>query len=175
MTIHGLWPQFKDPAKRFPAFCKPSDGYSDAVALEVAKTLPLSQAWPELKANQIWKHEWEKHGTCSGLSQKDYMIATLDLARAHNEVKFIAQNAGKQVELKDLQGAFDQLYGNGQYALICNSADFLTEVRSCWSMVGTTNKPGSATTCGTGVLSAKTVCKANKINLSAGFVIPKTK
>ena len=54
-VLHGLWPQNNDGS--YPTFC------SDAPApADLAKSLDIT---PDLA---LLKHEWAKHGTCSGVS-----------------------------------------------------------------------------------------------------------
>lgn len=59
--MHGLWPQFH---RGYPSFCRtverpPSRGMTSAMA-DIMGTGGL--AW----------HQWNKHGTCTGLSAQDY-------------------------------------------------------------------------------------------------------
>jgi len=69
-SIHGLWPQ--EGVRRT---CKKFDIERLRVIL------------PELHANwhssrgpdeHFWKHEWEKHGSCTGLTEVEYFQKTLD-------------------------------------------------------------------------------------------------
>lgn len=60
-TLHGLWPQFH---RGWPSFCntperQPSRSMTNAMS-DIMGTSGL--AW----------HQWKKHGTCSGLSARDY-------------------------------------------------------------------------------------------------------
>ena len=60
-TLHGLWPQYEDG---WPSFCPnthrpPSRTDTDAMA-DIMGSPGL--AW----------HQWRKHGSCSGLSARDY-------------------------------------------------------------------------------------------------------
>lgn len=58
-VVHGLWPQNSDGS--YPADCPTNQpGPRDTSA--VADIMPRS----------ILQHEWEKHGTCSGLSGDEY-------------------------------------------------------------------------------------------------------
>ncbi|MCE9521695.1 MAG: ribonuclease T [Alphaproteobacteria bacterium] len=68
-VLHGLWPQNE---RGYPENCQTGEprAVSDAVMNDVLKISPSAQ---------LVQHEWEKHGTCSGLSQADY-FATAALA-----------------------------------------------------------------------------------------------
>uniref|UniRef100_A0A7I5ECN9 Ribonuclease T(2) n=1 Tax=Haemonchus contortus TaxID=6289 RepID=A0A7I5ECN9_HAECO len=65
-SIHGLWPNFKNGS--YPQFC---DGSPRKFDSDLIKSIEgrLLRMWPNLypakTAHSFWKHEWEKHGTCS--------------------------------------------------------------------------------------------------------------
>lgn len=77
LTIHGLWPQYKNG--KWPQFCEFGEEEDlqkviDSIGLDTFKLY-----WPNVKSSStngysldFWKHEWEKHGTCSGMSQLQY-------------------------------------------------------------------------------------------------------
>lgn len=59
-VLHGLWPQYN---VGYPSYCS-------------AAKLPaeLKARFPNLyPSEQLYSHEWEKHGTCSGLSPEQYL------------------------------------------------------------------------------------------------------
>ena len=72
-TLHGLWP--------------PENGCGGAPFNDTA----VKDLLPKMKVDwlscpedggdneQFWSHEWEKHGTCSGLSEHDFFSAALKL------------------------------------------------------------------------------------------------
>ncbi|MFM9865655.1 MAG: ribonuclease T2 family protein [Micropepsaceae bacterium] len=63
-VLHGLWPQHE---RGYPEFCAASErAVSDANMTAALKLSP---------SRQLVQHEWEKHGTCAGLSQDDYFAA----------------------------------------------------------------------------------------------------
>ncbi len=60
-VVHGLWPQYE---KGFPEFCQvPAPRLSRAIVSSMLDLMP---------APQLVYHEWDKHGTCSGLSARAY-------------------------------------------------------------------------------------------------------
>jgi ribonuclease T2 len=64
-VLHGLWPQHE---RGYPENCASQE--PRRVAAEVMEAaLRLSPS------HKLVQHEWEKHGTCSGLSQEDYFAA----------------------------------------------------------------------------------------------------
>lgn len=60
-VVHGLWPQYE---RGFPRSC-PSDE-PGPTASEVTAMLDL------MPARELVRNQWERHGTCSGLSARDY-------------------------------------------------------------------------------------------------------
>lgn len=60
-VVHGLWPQFE---RGFPEDC--GIGGQD-VDNDTARSL-----YDLMPSAGLIRHEWRKHGTCSGLSQADY-------------------------------------------------------------------------------------------------------
>jgi ribonuclease T2 len=60
-VVHGLWPQYE---KGFPEFCQvPSPRLDRNIMTSMLDLMP---------APRLVYHEWDKHGTCSGLSQRAY-------------------------------------------------------------------------------------------------------
>jgi ribonuclease T2 len=69
-VLHGLWPQFDSGG--YPQECATGD-VMDRAAEAVGRTLYPSPA--------LMRHEWERHGTCSGMNAVDY-FRTADRALA---------------------------------------------------------------------------------------------
>jgi len=86
---------------------------------------------PELVA-----HEWEKHGTCSGLSPKDYFA---EAAEAFESIQIPAQyqNPRQQItvnpdRLRDDFAAANPKIGKPEFVVLCSrNGRFLQEVRAC--------------------------------------------
>jgi ribonuclease T2 len=58
--VHGLWPQYE---KGYPESCPSTYQLPDATVDKVLRMMP---------SQKLIRHEWEKHGTCSGLSAEQY-------------------------------------------------------------------------------------------------------
>mmetsp|Transcript_111497 Transcript_111497/g.314816 ORF Transcript_111497/g.314816 Transcript_111497/m.314816 type:complete len:155 (+) Transcript_111497:9-473(+) len=76
-SIHGLWP---DPEESC-TYC--TDEKFDESKL-TSETLDLMyQYWPtcydDSTNEDFWSHEWEKHGTCTGMTQEGYFSEAIDL------------------------------------------------------------------------------------------------
>lgn len=64
-VLHGLWPQHE---RGWPQYCE-TDEPRNVSARNMAAALKISPS------EKLVQHEWEKHGTCAGLSQDDYFAA----------------------------------------------------------------------------------------------------
>ena len=64
--VHGLWPQ---DDRGYPQFCatRQPDRVPESLGRTVMDIIP---------SMGLIGHQWRKHGTCSGLSQKDYFAVT---------------------------------------------------------------------------------------------------
>jgi ribonuclease T2 len=64
-VVHGLWPQFE---RGFPRACRTDrDRPSQNHAKSMLDIMP---------SERLVQHEWSQHGTCSGLSSRDYLAVT---------------------------------------------------------------------------------------------------
>ncbi|KAF4315798.1 hypothetical protein G195_010571 [Phytophthora kernoviae 00238/432] len=142
LTLHGLWPELSGSAP--PSFCSGEVFDADKVERELGIDT-LHQYWPDVKYSEIspqyadfWKHEWTRHGTCSGLPQVAYFTEAINLER--NETlaptpQLVQDNVGRQVDVKKLRAAF------GDAALKCQRSHALetgvtqtlfSQVFTCW-------------------------------------------
>lgn len=69
-VAHGLWPQNAEGG--WPASCRPSIPLPPAL---------ISQMIPIMPSQRLIQHEWDKHGSCSGLSAEDYFTQVGDAFR----------------------------------------------------------------------------------------------
>jgi ribonuclease T2 len=58
-VLHGLWPQFD---RGYPQSCT-NEAFDPAVKTQFPDLYP---------SDKLYTHEWEKHGTCSGLTQPQF-------------------------------------------------------------------------------------------------------
>lgn len=123
-TVHGLWPQFE---RGFPVDCS-LDASRDLDRMIVNKIKPI------MPSASLARYEWRKHGTCSGLDQKNYFDTLLaafsriripDIFRAPAQTVAIAPNAVEAAFVKSNPGM--QPAG---IAVICDK-HYLGEVRIC--------------------------------------------
>jgi ribonuclease T2 len=76
-VVHGLWPQYE---RGFPEFCQvPAPRLDRRIVSEMLDLMP---------ARGLVYHEWDAHGTCSGLDQRAYFDTVRE---ARSRVKIPAQ------------------------------------------------------------------------------------
>ena len=82
-TIHGLWPE-GCKVDTWPQYCSNNQPFNLS---QISDLVPqMNQVWYSCQGNNpgFWEHEWMKHGTCTGLTQRKYFELTLNL---YNKVK----------------------------------------------------------------------------------------
>lgn len=123
-TVHGLWPQYE---RGFPQDCAAGGpgGVDRAILRDIENAMP---------SDSLARHEWRKHGACSGLPQQAYFKAVRDafakirIPGPYSNVDARRSVAPKRVEA-DFLAANPGMDANG-FAAICDQGD-LTEVRIC--------------------------------------------
>jgi ribonuclease T2 len=122
-VVHGLWPQYE---QGFPSYCQvPAPRLDRAIIGGVLDLMP--------SPNLIF-HEWDRHGTCSGLSPHAY-FETVRKARAVVKIPadFIGLDKPITVKPDDVAEAFVQAnpgLSRTEFAVACD-AKRLSEVRVC--------------------------------------------
>jgi ribonuclease T2 len=120
-TVHGLWPQFERGA--------PQDCGSGNVTRDI-----LAKIQGIMPSDGLARHEWQKHGTCSGLSQKDYFSTMIEAVRrieipaVFKQVQSARRMTPNAVETAFLR-ANPGMSPQG-FAPVCTGG-YLSEVRIC--------------------------------------------
>ena len=122
-VVHGLWPQYE---RGFPESCQlPPPRLDRRIVEEMLDLMP---------ARKLVYHEWDKHGTCSGLGQREYFDT---IRKARTAVKIPAQFEHPQQTLTVAPGAVvdafvkaNQGLATSGIAIDCDRR-FLREVRIC--------------------------------------------
>jgi ribonuclease T2 len=124
-VVHGLWPQYEHG---YPSDCGPAARFPSRMALQSAQGLYPNE--------RLARHEWQKHGTCSGKSPTDYFA---DVRRARDSIIIPAPLAAakeKQIWTPiDIMRAFiaaNPRLRPGMLGVICKAGE-LREVRICFS------------------------------------------
>ena len=124
-VVHGLWPQYENG---FPEFCQvPAPRLNRDLVSSMLDLMPA----PRLIFN-----EWDKHGTCSGLSPNAY-FETVRKARALVKIPdaYVAPSATLTVTPDEVEDAFVKAnpgLARDGVAVTCDSRR-LGEVRICLS------------------------------------------
>ena len=124
-VVHGLWPQYE---RGFPENCQvPAPRLDHRIVDSMLDLMPA----PRLVYN-----EWDKHGTCSGLSARDYFTT---VRKARGAVTIPPEFVGLQKPLIVSPGAVEDAFikanpglAKGDIAVSCDRRR-LTEVRVCLS------------------------------------------
>jgi len=122
--VHGLWPQYE---RGYPEFC--TTGESGRVPNELGE--PLFDIMPSMG---LIGHQWRKHGSCSGLAQRDYLKAIRTAYQRVNMPAGLADPAKAQtLSASTIEEAFITANPGMQaqgVAVTCEK-DKLEEVRIC--------------------------------------------
>lgn len=124
-VVHGLWPQYD---RGFPEYCQvPAPRLDRGIVSSMLDLMPA----PHLIFN-----EWDKHGTCSGLSPRAYFEV---VRKARAAVKIPAEYIDLQAPLSVTPAAVEEAFikanpdlSTDNMAIGCDRKR-LTEVRICLS------------------------------------------
>lgn len=122
-VVHGLWPQYE---AGYPKDCATED--------RVDRSL-TDRMMPLMPDPTLVRHQWRKHGACSGLPIDDYFM-TLESAYRNFIIPESYREARQTVRTNLLDLKRDFMNANpkldeDQFALEC-SGKFLREVRICY-------------------------------------------
>ena len=88
-------------------------------------------------------HEWSKHGTCSGLSQFNYLSSAINVIKKFGTPAIIPANLGKNIS----SDALRQDFGGAEYvSLQCMSGQYLSGAFLCLTF-GSDGLPGDKVVC----------------------------
>jgi ribonuclease T2 len=124
-VVHGLWPQYE---RGFPDYCqRPSPRLDRNIMTSMLDLMP---------APGLIFAEWDKHGTCSGLSAKSY-FETIRKARSAVKIppEYLELSETKTVAPAEIEDAFIKVnpgLSNSAIAVTCDRTR-LSEVRICMS------------------------------------------
>jgi ribonuclease T2 len=149
-VVHGLWPQYD--AGGYPENCPTQFELSDTTAAKGRSIYP---------SEHLMQHEWQEHGTCSGLDARTY-FDTVDRATAAVRIPAALEAPRSEqsltaAKISDLfRGANPQIPDHA-LAVACSRGN-LSEVRVCLT------RELSVRTCGRGV---RTTCPEAAITVPA--------
>ncbi len=121
-VTHGLWPQYESG---YPQFCSEAPAPDRTAVDNILDVMPSAR---------LVRHEWDKHGTCTGLTAVGY---TKTIRKAYESITVPKEFKGpdKQVTvvpsvLKKRFIEANKLAGDNSIAVLCTGR-FLSEVRIC--------------------------------------------
>jgi ribonuclease T2 len=124
-VVHGLWPQYE---RGFPSFCTvPAPRIGRALADGMLDLMP---------SPRLVYHEWDRHGTCSGLSASAYFDAIrqargkVKIPEPYSELEKPMQVAPAEVTENFLKA--NPSLAREDIAVACDEKR-LTEIRICLS------------------------------------------
>ncbi|KAK7362331.1 hypothetical protein VNO77_04441 [Canavalia gladiata] len=137
-TIHGLWPNFNNGS--YPSNCNIAQNPFNQS--KITDLIPRAQTkWPSLSCSggkktennntssdntRFWKHEWDKHGTCSDsiLDQHAYFEVSLNLKDRIDLLQILQNNGikpdGSFYSVANITQAIKQAIGYGA-GITCNT------------------------------------------------------
>ncbi len=137
-VLHGLWPQPRELLYcNVPYEIKQLDKNRQwnrlpRVPLSEETRRALLRVMPGAASN-LHRHEWIKHGTCSGEEPEAYFKRAIDLTKQVNGSKvgrFFADNTGRVVTLRQIRFKVDESFGRGsgkQVEMLCKKG-MITEL-----------------------------------------------
>ncbi len=134
-VLHGLWPQYQ---RGYPASCTRERLDAD-----------MEQQFAGLYPSRfLYRHEWEKHGTCSGLSQEAFHQLASDLRQkvnipaAYQSPEEPLRKSSFQLKA-DLASANEWLAPDNITVACADGGRFLREIYICINKQGTDAVPCS--------------------------------
>jgi ribonuclease T2 len=122
-VLHGLWPQFEP--RGWPQDCSAGGNLQQETVRSMLDIMP---------AEGLIRHEWRKHGTCTGLDARGYFALS---RRAFEAVRIPPAFRGPAAQVNTSPAAFKKQLAEANPSwkpdsatLLC-SGRFLQEVRVC--------------------------------------------
>lgn len=144
LTLHGMWPNYnqEQDGHSWPQCCDSTYGNSVDTSVVEALLPELQTYWPNEQdpsggtlSSSLWAHEWQKHGTCSNLPQKEYFQQAMDIELGMPTPSAITNNIGGSAQLSDLYAAYnanDCSEGGDCLVGFSCSDSYLSSVTTCW-------------------------------------------
>jgi ribonuclease T2 len=152
-TIHGLWPQYVTSG--YPSTCT-TEPFDPNIPIDIGLDYMIER-WPDVQYDvntpsydSFWEHEWTKHGTCSGLSQRDYFTTALSLTNILITPEIIHNSIGSNVSTDTLRTS---VADPSAVSLQCHK-QMLVGIYTCWQQVD--NIPSKLVACPNDVINEDT-------------------
>jgi ribonuclease T2 len=123
-VLHGLWPQNRNGT--WPQNCRSTGEPDDST---------IDQSLAFMPSRHLIEHEWETHGTCSGVDPKAYFAMAGDaFSRIAIPKPLVAPKADPQMSAEDVIKAFEDInpgLEDGMISVTCRDGGELEEVHIC--------------------------------------------
>jgi len=148
LTLHGVWPNYNvaRSGHDWPQCCSSKYGTSITQSEMESILSELQTYWPSEQdpapsgdwSSSLWEHEWNKHGTCSGLGVTDYFQHGINIMQQANisTPSVISSNIGGSTTAEAIQSAFNNGSPCGSGACLVGvtcSGSYLEAITTCWS------------------------------------------
>lgn len=131
LVVHGLWPQFSAP-RRDPSTGQLSGWPANCPAQRLG--VAPSQATATWPSTALFRHEWQAHGSCTGLTPEGYIDLTSKLRQRFQVPPALqpaeADGAADLAQLRTAILAANPDLPTAALELVCRQ-DRLTEIRLC--------------------------------------------
>jgi len=130
LTLHGLWPQYNysRDGHYWPQYCSDAPLKEEVVQKFKPKWETYAPAYV-LKEYLLPKHEWSRHGTCSGLAQLDYFMSSLLLITEQSTPSILINNIGQTITRSEIEQSYG---GKDKVALACSDSGALQQAITCY-------------------------------------------
>jgi ribonuclease T2 len=125
-VVHGLWPQFE---RGYPRSCRS--------AQQRPSQSDIRAMLDVMPSERLVQHEWETHGTCSGLSARDYLKVVRAAAQAVTiPSDFDGATQWRRISAGEVEAAFVSSNPDMTEAGIgvAKRGNLLSEVRVCLTL-----------------------------------------
>ena len=140
LSLHGLWPGFmtpRDGGQTFPQSCEAAQrllpNFLPREYIDVAPSFTsYDTVARQAKVGELAKHEWKKHGTCTGLAPDQYFQAALtamgQLPGDRGTPSLLSNAVGGEVSAASLRAAYAK-----RVAVRTDRQCRLSEVTTCFA------------------------------------------
>lgn len=136
LGLHGLWPNYRVSPTAYPVHCTGGIG-----AQTFSKSRLSQETWQQytvlvpLNPESLASHEWEKHGTCTDLTQEKYFKAMIEKTMHLGTPVAFQEAIGKSMSYEALINSFG---GASKVGIMCNydrsdGKYYFAELSTFWS------------------------------------------
>lgn len=122
-VAHGFWPEYRNGG--WPQYCSPASGLANP-----------SRMLDIMPSSQLIFHEWQRHGSCSGLTATDYFhLLRKAFESIHIPSSLLHPRRQTTISVQEIKALFEHAnpgLGASSLAVSCHGR-YLSEVAICLS------------------------------------------